>query len=139
MAGALEPGWAERDELDVYVRVANDDPDAPPTTHAAEDWLPAWSPDGEQIAFWSTRSGEWELYLMRPDGAGVRRVSDEHGRGGRGVSRAAWSPDSQRMMIVTTRDPSRDMQLVELDLRTGETTPITTGRDSKIDPQWTSR
>jgi Tol biopolymer transport system component len=46
---------------------------------------PVWSPDGATIAFeWSTASGAG-LYLVAPDGSGLRRVADG--------SSPSWSPD----------------------------------------------
>jgi TolB protein len=34
------------------------------TQHSAHDWDPAWSPDGRQIAFVSSRDGNAEIYVM---------------------------------------------------------------------------
>ena len=46
---------------------------------------PAWSPDGQSIAFeWSTPSGSG-LYIVAPDGSGLRRLADG--------SAPTWSPD----------------------------------------------
>ena len=39
------------------------------TQHPAEDYDPAWSPNGKQIVFSSDRTdGVFDLYLMNPDG-----------------------------------------------------------------------
>ncbi len=34
------------------------------------DWRPVWSPDGEQIAFITQGSGNWDIFLRRADGVG---------------------------------------------------------------------
>jgi len=46
------------------------------TTDAHSDGLPVWSPDGRWIAFRSDRDGTWAIYVVRPDGSGLRRVTD---------------------------------------------------------------
>jgi Tol biopolymer transport system component len=38
------------------------------------DGLPTWSPDGKQIAFLSTRDGQWALWVMNADGSNQRKV-----------------------------------------------------------------
>jgi len=62
------------------------------------DAFPAWSPDGERIAFASDRDGNWEIYVMDADGVEQRRLTrtpeeDE--------SSPAWSPDGERIAYVT--------------------------------------
>ena len=36
---------------------------------------PAWSPDGEWIAFAATNRKSYDIYVIRPDGTGLRRVT----------------------------------------------------------------
>jgi TolB protein len=36
---------------------------------------PVWSPSGDWIAFMSNRTGDWEIYLIRPDGSGLVNVT----------------------------------------------------------------
>src|SRR5205823_6130734 len=38
------------------------------TSNAADDQWPRWSPDGRWIAFHSNVAGNYEIYLIRPDG-----------------------------------------------------------------------
>jgi Tol biopolymer transport system component len=59
------------------------------TNHPAQDYSPAWSPDGSKIAFASDRDGAPELYVVNADGSGVTRITQNVGF----VGRPAWSPD----------------------------------------------
>ncbi len=64
----------------------------------AFDQLPAWSPDGKTIAFWSDRSGEYEIYLQDSRGKGnVRQLTNR----GKGFGyRLFWSPDSKMIAFI---------------------------------------
>jgi Tol biopolymer transport system component len=65
------------------------------TSNAANDGLPAWSPDGKTIAFVSNQGGAWAVWAMDPDGANQRELFDI---GGRGLAsdwqneRISWAP-----------------------------------------------
>ena len=45
------------------------------TTNAAYDAYPVWSPDGQKIAFASTREGSFDIYLMSRWGGEPRRLT----------------------------------------------------------------
>lgn len=55
---------------------------------------PTWSPDGRFIVFVSDRSGNHDLYAVRPDGTDLRQITDTPT-----VQEANpnWSPDSRRI------------------------------------------
>jgi Tol biopolymer transport system component len=36
---------------------------------------PAWSPDGTEIAFYSLRSGNFDIYVMNADGSGQKQLT----------------------------------------------------------------
>ena len=60
--------------------------------------FPAWSPDGKYVAYWSDRSGEYELYLRRADGSGEERKLTRLGPGFR--YHLYWSPDSKKLAFI---------------------------------------
>lgn len=72
---------------------------------------PDWSPDGSRIAFQSNRNGQpfgprafrsFDIYVMNADGSAVRRLTTT--RPGRTTESPAWSPDGERLLVVSTRD-----------------------------------
>src|SRR6185503_15722816 len=54
---------------------------------AANDFSPAWSPDGRSIAFSKWRGADRGIFVMTGTGSGVQRLSTGSDFG------AAWSPD----------------------------------------------
>ncbi len=58
---------------------------------------PAWSPDGQQIAFLSNRAEGWDLYTMPATGGDATRLTS-----GATADDPAWSPDGR--WIAVERD-----------------------------------
>lgn len=56
---------------------------------------PAWSPDGQWIAFFSDASGEYELHVTQSDGRGEERQLTRLKRGY--LFSPVWSPDSEKI------------------------------------------
>jgi hypothetical protein len=75
------------------------------TDDAADDLLPAWSPDGRSIAFVSTRDGNPEIYVMDSDGGNPRRLTFSPS----GDWRPAWLPDSTHLVFVSDRGGNNDI------------------------------
>jgi Tol biopolymer transport system component len=45
------------------------------TQNAASDDIPAWSPDGAQIAFQSNRNDQYDIYAISVDGSKVIQIT----------------------------------------------------------------
>ncbi len=78
---------------------------------------PAWSPDGKWIAYFSDRSGEYELTLRSPDGKGEERQLTEFCKGWR--YQPHWSPNSRKIAFIDS-----EMQIWLVDVETKQTTPV---------------
>ena len=62
---------------------------------------PRWSPDGKHIAFFSTRSGDWEIWTSDFNGEQLRQVTN---LAGYNVAWPVWSPDGKRLVWVSDRN-----------------------------------
>src|SRR3954467_546173 len=57
---------------------------------------PAWSPDGQKIAFSSFRDGNDEVYVMNADGTGQTRLTSVNASD----TTPEWSPGAQKMAFT---------------------------------------
>ena len=73
------------------------------TNDPADDFNPIWSPDGEEVVFYSLRSdNRRDVYVMSADGGSVRRITDQGGR------KPDWSPDGQQIVFFSGRAGESD-------------------------------
>jgi TolB protein len=72
------------------------------------DYEPAWSPDGNWIAFTSWRDGDKEIYVMAASGGVARNVSADAESAADDWS-PAWSPDSQALVFLSERSGGAEL------------------------------
>lgn len=138
-----EPTWAPDGSQIAFVRHVGDDPEIHVmhadgtgirriTRMVGEDLSPAWSPDGSLLAFTSDNRGrhistisyegergsDWlqELYVMRPDGSGRRRLLSERTID---FAHPAWSPDGTRIAVAAYDVDGVSTGIWTVDVRTG--------------------
>jgi Tol biopolymer transport system component len=78
--------------------------------HPADDWLPSWSPDGQEIVFLSWRDGNTEIYRLNLARNTLHRLTD-HPADDRDP---AWSPDGHWIAFVSNRDSSYDLYVMDI-------------------------
>jgi Tol biopolymer transport system component/DNA-binding winged helix-turn-helix (wHTH) protein len=76
----------------------------------------AWSPDGRHIAFSAESQGAGGLFLVAPDGSGLRRLSTAP-PSAMADHQPAWSPDGRRLAFARQdpADGTRDLHEATLD------------------------
>jgi tricorn protease len=67
-------------------------------TSGIAERFPVWSPDGKYIAYFSDRSGEYELYIRESNGQGPEERITRDGKVYR--YRPLWSPDSKKVAFT---------------------------------------
>lgn len=79
------------------------------TRHPADDYDPAYSPDGRRLAFVSTRDGGVpKLHVMDADGGELRLLVDL----GSAVRRPMWAPDGGRLAVQVRGEGGDEIFLV---------------------------
>ena len=74
---------------------------------------PAWSPDGKTLAYFSDRSGEYELTVRPADGSGGETTLTSMGPGFR--YEPMWSPDSKKLVFI---DSEQVIRLLDVGTKT---------------------
>lgn len=122
------------------------------TRHSSGNLRPAWSPDGKWIAFSSDRGpdpgvnpGRWEhlqslgVFLVRPDGTGLRRVTRQGGVAGS----PSWSEDGRSILYYETDEVGANLaktgnartEIAAVDVATGSRRTITASNETKLSPR----
>ena len=94
--------------------------------------MPAYSPDGSQIVFASTRSGVCNLYVMRADGTQQRRVT-EHSLTD---TTPCWISAEDVAFARFSEDADNPTDLLAVNVSSGTIRRITNSPGSDLSPHW---
>ncbi len=101
-----------RETADLYVKSAMGKTVTQLTTDPAEDVMPSISPTGQEIAFASNRSGNWDVYVMPMEGGpAVQLTSDSDHE-----LHPTWSPDGSRLVYCKFGTQSGRWEIWTVDL-----------------------
>jgi Tol biopolymer transport system component len=101
-------------------------PRSKPLTRDVDDNSPAFSPNGQLIAFESNREAigsASHIYVMKADGSGIRRLTSGAFRD----SFPAFSADGKRVVFARTLTAPRRIHIYSVPLAGGEPTQLSTG------------
>jgi serine/threonine protein kinase/Tol biopolymer transport system component len=119
---------------DIYLqRVGGGNPINLTPNTPGDDTQPAFSPDGQTLAFRSEREGGGGIFLMGATGESVRRLADF------GYN-PAWSPDGKEIVVATesvATSPwirTSQSRLFRIDVATGEKRPVVDA--DAVQPSW---
>jgi Tol biopolymer transport system component len=97
----------DKDELQIYV-ISIDGSNLRPLTEMSRDNLyPAWSPDGQKIAFFHLSERKSQLYVMNADGSDLNLLSKDPDAEPI-IQQLIWSPDSQKIVFWATYQEELD-------------------------------
>ena len=101
------------------------------TNNSAEDYSPAFSPDGSKIAFESYRDGDGEIYVTDVDGTNLKKLT----KNAVPDLYPDWSPDGQRIAFTSYRSSNYDISVMNASDGTGRTR-LTRNATSDFAPAW---
>jgi TolB protein len=98
------------------------------TSDDSDNAFPSFSPDGKQIAYCSTRSGTWNVYVMDTDGRNSVQVTNTNNQ----CMHPSFSPDGGRLVYSELGSRSNQWELWTVNLTSGEKRQIGYG----LFPNW---
>lgn len=93
---------------------------------------PAWSPDGQWIAFMSQKSGNAEIYKMRADGSNVIPLTTNPAN----EDTPTWSPDGSKIVFTSDRNSAGAPDIFIMDTDGGNQLRLTTDPAVEWLPSW---
>jgi Tol biopolymer transport system component len=93
---------------------------------------PDYSPKGDLVAFEAYKDGTFHIWTMRPDGTGLRRITEGHGDD----REPRVSPDGTKIAFASDRGFHGSYDIWTVDLATGKVSQKTLGDADEYEPAW---
>jgi Tol biopolymer transport system component len=91
--------------------LAGGDPEPLSTADSGGDFMPSWSPDAREIAYYGFRQGRRRLYVMPMDGGPPTSVAVDSGN----QRFPDWSPDGRSLVFYSDRGGRFELFVVQRD------------------------
>ena len=116
-----------QDNTDIYIKlIGTGGPPLRLTTDPADDYSPAWSPDGRFIAFARQLSREKAAVLVTTAlGGAERKITEVHTSDVLPGPYLTWSPDNNSLVVSAIGEGREPAALFRLSLDTGEKSKLT--------------
>jgi Tol biopolymer transport system component len=95
-----------------------------------EGGLPKWSPDGKSIIFTSSKSGNADIWSIKPDGGELTQLTVDVAED----VAPCWSPDQKKIVFSSNRSGNFDLWV--LNLETNEYNQLTDHPADDGGPEW---
>ncbi len=130
-APATRIAFANAGDDEIYTMKSNGMSATRVTNMSGRDQWPAWSPDGQQIAFERAPSNvQADIYVMNSDGSQATALTHNQGAN----REPAWSPNGSQIAFVSDRDQAAEIYVMNPD-GSGQTR-LTRNNGNNFFPSW---
>ncbi len=123
----------------IYAKVIGEESVLELTSGPADDYAPAWSPDGRYIAFCRRTGQQYGIYVVPALGGPERRIRSINPASGLPVGNPAWSPDGKYLAYAGARPGQQSASIFLLAVDNPDDTRALTFPDRPHVADWLPR